>query len=172
MKSGGYLFIFLMLFSLSGFAVPLSDVYQAAQPGAGFDRVLQLEAGEVYTGSQVIFGEKVAIRGNGAIIDLQGGAIIAIGSGLLDIDGCVLINGSDALSIADNMRTTVSNCVFYGNTNGIQHTSYMAPLKISNSIFMNQQNTAVSVYEENLVHMEYNVAYNNSGGHFLAGCGS
>lgn len=162
----------LLFFPIMIHATTLNDVYMAAPPMAGYDRVLHLDPGQTYTGGIVIFNEKVAIWGNGATIDLQNYAIIAIGKGVLDIDGCVFINGSAAVSVADKVRTRISNCVFYGNDTGIQHSTSMAPLLVYNTIFMNNQSQGLFTFEENLTYLEYNVAYNNPGGHFIAGCGS
>ncbi len=164
--------VLVLLLSSMAFATALNDIYLNAPAMAGYDRVLVLDPQQTYTGGIIIFNEKIAVWGNGATIDLQGNGIIAIGKGLLDIDGCNLINGGAAVNVADEVRTRVSNCVFYNNDTGIQHYSYMAPLKVYNSVFMNNQGNGVLTFEENLTYMEYNVAYNNSGGHFQAGCGS
>jgi len=162
-----------LLLPLLAQAVTLEDVYATAPPMAGYDRVLMLESGEVYTGGIVILDENIAIWGNGASVDLQTGSVIAMGNGNLDIDGCVFMNGDIAVSVSDDVRTNISNCVFYNNNRGIQHYSSLgAPLIVYNTIFMNNRNYAVYTSEENLTYMLYNVAYNNAAGHFVAGCGS
>ena len=163
--------LILLLLPAVAFAVPLGNVFNAAQPAAGYDKVLVLQPGQTYTGGFVAFNQKVAIRGNGALIDLQNSGVIAVGKGVLDVDGCIFINGGAAVNVSDEVRTTVSNCVFYQNDYGIQHFSSMGPLKVYNCIFMKNTN-AVYTQEENLTHMAYNVAYQSSGDHFIAGCGS
>ena len=116
--------LFLLLFSIlpvnSG-AIPLDSVFQTAPPLAGYDKVLILQPNQLYTGGFVSFNQTVAVWGNGATIDLQGSGIIAVGKGILDVDGCVFVNGAAAINVSDEVKTTVSNCVFYRNTYGVQH---------------------------------------------------
>ncbi len=171
-KITGLISVFLFVLPMLVFATSLNDVFVNAPAMAGYDRVLVLDPSRVYTGGIVIFNERVAIWGNGAVIDLQGNAVIAIGKGELAIDGCVFVNGGSAVSVADEVRTLISNTVFYGNDIGIQHFSVLAPLIVYNSVFMNHQNYGIFTNEENLTYLEYNVAYNNAGGHYMAGCGS
>jgi len=167
----GLISVFLFVLPMVAYGTSLNDVFVNAPAMAGYDRVLVLDPSQVYTGGIVIFNERVAIWGNGAVIDLQSNAVIAIGTGELAIDGCVFINGGAAVSVAD-VRTVISNSVFYGNDIGIQHSSIYELLIVYNSIFMNNQNYGIFTEEENLTYLEYNVAYNNAGGHYMAGCGS
>ena len=115
---------FLLLFSIlpvnSG-AISLDSVFQTAPPLAGYDKVLILQPNQLYTGGFISFNQTVAVWGNGATIDLQGSGIIAVGKGILDVDGCVFVNGAAAINVSDEVKTTVSNCVFYRNTYGVQH---------------------------------------------------
>lgn len=164
--------VLLVILPVLAYGTNLNDVFVNAPAMAGYDRVLVLDPSQVYTGGIVVFNERVAIWGNGAVIDLQTNAVIAIGTGELAIDGCVFVNGGAAVSVADEVRTVISNTVFYGNDMGIQHFSVLAPLIVYNSVFMNNQNYGVFTNEENLTYLEYNVAYNNPGGHYVAGCGS
>jgi hypothetical protein len=90
------------------FAATLKEMHQSASPGFGYDRYIELETGVTYTGGLIIGGtfnritaqfdpggEDVRIKGNGAIIDLQGAEIcISYCSNRLDIDDCVIINGN------------------------------------------------------------------------------
>ena len=118
------IFLFLLLFSIlpvnSG-AIPLDSVFQTAPPLAGYDKVLILQPNQLYIGGFISFNQTVAVWGNGATIDLQGSGIIAVGKGILDVDGCVFVNGAAAINVSDEVKTTVSNCVFYRNTYGVQH---------------------------------------------------
>lgn len=160
-------------------AASLNDAFNAAQPGAGYDRLVILEPGQTYTCTApiVLFNEKVAIWGNGAVIDLKdpvygnSHSIIAVGKGSLDADRCIFMNGSAALNLSDEVQSTVTNCVFFRNTYGIQHFSTMAPVRVFNTIFVSNGN-AVYTQEENLTYMAYNVAYKSKDYHFVAGCGS
>lgn len=86
----------------------LKEMYDAAQPGGGYDKYVVLQTGVVYTGGLYIGktfnritaefeGDEekdVRIEGNGAILDLRGGEIcISYCDNKLDIDDCVVING-------------------------------------------------------------------------------
>ena len=85
----------------------LKEMYDLAPSGFGYDRYIELETGVTYRGglwiggtfnritSEFEFeGEDVAIVGNGAILDLEGGEItIAYCSNRLDIEDCVIVNG-------------------------------------------------------------------------------
>ncbi|MBU1700977.1 MAG: hypothetical protein KJ970_20875 [Candidatus Eisenbacteria bacterium] len=92
-----------------GGATTLQEAYETAGPASGYDKYIELESGRIYTGSLMIGpslvpytgilaggpGRDVRIIGNGAIIDLQGGQLcISYCENRLDIDDCVVINGS------------------------------------------------------------------------------
>jgi len=86
----------------------LKEMYDAASPGAGYDRHIELETGVTYTGGLLVGGvfnrvtaefepaeEDVRIVGNGAILDLRGAEIcLSYSNGRLDIDDCVILNGN------------------------------------------------------------------------------
>jgi len=102
-------------------AVPLKDVYDAAGSQNGFDKWLELNCGETYTGGLLIGqvsapynsnlfglnGKNVKINGNGAVLDLQGTEIaISFCQNRLEIENCIIINGGvrfrgDMLAIPD-----------------------------------------------------------------------
>jgi hypothetical protein len=89
-------------------AASLKEMYDLALPGPGHDKEIVLETGVVYTGGLWVgktFNridakfegpeEDVRIVGNGAILDLQGGEItIGYSNNRLDIEDCVIVNGS------------------------------------------------------------------------------
>jgi hypothetical protein len=102
------LFLFVILFS-SISAITLKEAFDAAEPQEGYDKFLQLNTGETYTGGLLIgklfdqrtaqlYGEEglnVRIQGNGAILDLQGSEIcISCCENVLDIEDCIIINGN------------------------------------------------------------------------------
>ena len=90
-------------------SISLKEVYEAAPVQAGFDKYMELETGQVYTGGLLIGnifspitaelegneGLDVKIVGNGAILDLQGEQIcISYCNNILEIDNCIIINGN------------------------------------------------------------------------------
>ena len=64
-----YKFIFLCLSLL--YPVSLQEMYDDATSGLGYDKYIQLESNQIYTGSIGVYEGSVLIDGNGAIIDLQ-----------------------------------------------------------------------------------------------------
>ena len=66
------IFSFIFLVTHLCYAGSLQDVYQSAQPRLGYDKLLILHPDSVYTGGLTITNEKIGIRGNGALINLQG----------------------------------------------------------------------------------------------------
>jgi hypothetical protein len=89
-------------------ATTLREAVQAAGPANGYDRWVELQTGEVYTGGLQIgpsfrpysdqpwgeAGQDVRIVGNGAILDLQGQQIlVSYCNNRLDIDDCVILGG-------------------------------------------------------------------------------
>jgi len=103
------LMLLLILFTSILSAVSLKEVYDAATPSEGYEKYLELETGVTYEGGLFIgnvfnrftneyegdLGENVMIKGNGAILDLQGQQItISFTDKRLDIEDCVIINGN------------------------------------------------------------------------------
>ncbi len=87
----------------------LRAAFDAASPGAGYDKLLILEPGVVYTGGLQIgpilipestsysgeAGLDVKILGNGAVLDLAGSQLsISYCPNRLDVEDCVIIGGS------------------------------------------------------------------------------
>ncbi|MBN1968487.1 MAG: hypothetical protein JW870_03880 [Candidatus Delongbacteria bacterium] len=86
----------------------MKEVFETALPSGEYDKYIELETGEIYTGGLLIGkvynpvtaklegeeGLNVKISGNGAIIDLQGSEIvISFCKNRLDIDNCIILNG-------------------------------------------------------------------------------
>jgi len=99
----------LLLLSFCLHSISLKEVYETAPAQAGFDKYLELETGQIYTGGLLIGnifnpitialegdeGQNVKIVGNGAILDLQGEQIcISYCDNILEIDNCIIINGN------------------------------------------------------------------------------
>lgn len=104
-----YLLLLLVYFSASLNCISLKEVYDAAPADQGYDKYLDLETGVIYEGGLFIgnvfnrftneyegdLGDNVMIKGNGAILDLQGQQItISYTDKRLDIEDCVIINGN------------------------------------------------------------------------------
>lgn len=96
------------IFGTAG-AVSLQEIFDAAGPGGGYDKLLELETGIVYTGGLLIGpvfspiswllegdpGLDVKIIGNGAILDLEGSQLcISYCNNRLDLEDCIVVNGN------------------------------------------------------------------------------
>jgi len=125
-----------LLAPVSTGAVTLQEAYELANPAEGYDKYIELETGRVYTGSLLIgpslipntenltgdAGLDVRIVGNGAIIDLQGGQLcISYCTNALDIDDCIVINGS----IRFRGLTTTSRDLY--PTGSVRHVTMYKP---------------------------------------------
>ena len=164
------LFIIILLFSAAP-GITLQEVYQSAGPGQGYDKKVTLEAGKVYTGGIAIFDYKVMVRGNGAVIDLEGGAITIaddlVTDTRLDIDHCVLTGGAIALDYTNSANGHVTNCTFYSNQVGVQILYCTDTLSsITNCVFLENTTYAVLCMQYYYPAISHNCCYNNKGDYF------
>lgn len=130
------IFIVILVLGLSGYchAGTLREIFEAAGPGDGFEKLLILETGQVYTGGLLIgptlpcysgklIGDTAVdtkIVGNGAILDLQGEQIImSYCNEQLVVEDCIILNGNiryRGLTWSDIQvlpRGAVRNVTFY-----------------------------------------------------------
>jgi len=104
------IFLGYIFFAQAASAITLKEAFEASLPASGYDRYVELESGETYTGGLLIGrifspvtnrfimeeeGQDVKIVGNGAILDLQGEQIcLSYCNNRLDIEDCIIINGN------------------------------------------------------------------------------
>ncbi len=89
--------------------VSLRQAFEEASPGEGYDKLMILETGVIYTGglhigptlpcySDQLVGDPpldTKIVGNGAILDLQGEQLImSYSNNRLDVEDCIILNGN------------------------------------------------------------------------------
>ena len=165
----------LLMIPLGLGAVTLQEVFDSAPAGTGYDKEVTLTGGEIYTGGIAIMDQKVAIHGNGALIDLQGGSITVTNSVLtttrLDIDHCVLVNGTNALDYSNSANGHIVNNTFYGNSIGVKiYYCSSDSSSIINCIFSDQSEFAVLCRIYYYPSISYNCCYNNSGD-YIDDCG-
>ena len=140
MKKTLMFFLNLMLiFSVSNGDILLDDAYQAATPGSGYDKLLILNPDEVYTGGLTIRDAKVGIWGNGAILNLQSDSIAVRGNSQFDLDGCIVTNGANAISVGSNENVTsiVNQCTFYNNGIAFYFMTKTGSIELVNTIISN-----------------------------------
>jgi hypothetical protein len=158
-----FITIFLTIFWLGLHSLSLKEVYEAASPGLGFDKFLELETGQIYTGGLLIGnifnpitaqlegneGKDVKIAGNGAILDLQGEQIcISYCNNVLEMDNCIIINGNirfRGINLADELIEPsgyVEYCTFYNTHDyGIRIYGAGDGIRLERNIFVNAIDT-------------------------------
>lgn len=162
--------------------VTLEYAYVTAGPQDGYEKYVELSPTMTYTGGLTIpAGDTACIRGNGALIDLQGSMIHVEGKTVrLDIDHCVLINGGDpalsayeaAVNFVGSYGSVTSNTI-YGGTVGVRvYLSGMNGIVIKNNIVMNNAYAGVLCQLGSEPYVIFNDAWGNSGyGDYAIDCG-
>ncbi len=109
----------------------------SARAGLGYDKLIELQKDSIYTGGISLSNQRIGIKGHGALIDLQGGSIVVTGNAVLDVDGCVIINGSSAIYTEGNVVSRITHCTFYGNQIGIHFMCLTGQVEVVNTILAN-----------------------------------
>lgn len=96
----------------------LQGVYDAAEPGNGYDRYIELDPAIEYEGDlQINSLDKVCIKGNGAIIHGNPYMMsVYVLFAQLDISECVLVDGSYGIYYALDSYGTIRNNTIYNAT--------------------------------------------------------
>ena len=130
--------------------ITLQSVFDAAEPGNGYDKYMVLEQDIIYTGEVGVYEGDVFIEGNGAIVDLNGGLGIWVYAeeaypANLDIEFVTIINGGyNGLTFNGYSTGTITNCNFIQNAFGIQiMDNTIITVKNSNFIENSQYGIAV-----------------------------
>jgi hypothetical protein len=165
-----FIFIPLLLAFVSLNAGTLEQAYQNASPGLGYDKLIILNPIELYTGGITIVDEKVGIKGNGAVIDLMGGQINVSGSSVIEVDGCIIINGSYGLNIDGNVNALITQSTFYGNNMGIYYMCTAGEIEVYNTIISNNTEYGFACHEASLRTLHYMDTYQNNGGNYMEFC--
>ena len=160
-----YKFIFLCLSLL--YPVSLQEMYDDATSGLGYDKYIQLESNQIYTGSIGVYEGSVLIDGNGAIIDLQNENGIWVYSddystASLDIQYCSIVNGAyHALSYSGNATGDITNCNFINNDFGIKVFD-VCELNITNCNFIDNNSLGLGMIGElTTIDLSYSNFWNN-----------
>ncbi|MFC1887707.1 hypothetical protein ACFLYK_02755 [Candidatus Cloacimonadota bacterium] len=109
--------LFILICFQQIYPISLKEAFDTASSQDGYDKFLDLNTGEIYTGglligkvfdqrTSVLYGEdglNVRIQGNGAILDLQGSEIcISCCENYLDVEDCIIVNGNVRFRGMDN----------------------------------------------------------------------
>jgi hypothetical protein len=151
-------------------AIHLQDVYNEAGPGEGYDKLVNLDPAEVYTGYMVVAGNiSCHLRGNGALILLDTGAQIWAGASTrLDVDGCVITGGSYGLSFDYAASSVVSNCTLVGNEVGLR--SWASNVTVTNCIITGNDEYGLACREGSQPTVLYNDVWGNGTLNYAAFC--
>jgi hypothetical protein len=155
-------------------AVTLQEAYDAAGPGEGYDKLLVLDPGTVYTGGLTVErGIYSCIHGNGALVDLEDKSVWAAGYGTgMDIDHCVLTNGYSGIYVSEDARATIRNNTIVYNQYGVS-SWYGNPFNviIENNII--SENSVYGIYCREFFEpfIEYNTVWGNLLGDYMKNCG-
>lgn len=106
----------VVLLAPTVWAKSFQKAYDEAGPGEGYDKLLVLDAEVTYTGGcGVLQGKKSCIRGNGALVDLDGSQMYISQPGTeVLVTGCCFIsgpNGDAAIAVQDGAKAMID-----GNT--------------------------------------------------------
>ena len=116
----------MLLFISLSYPISLQEMYDNADSQYGYDKYIELDGNQTYTGSIGIYQGSVLIDGNGAIIDLENQNGIWVYSddsstAILDIRYSSIINGAyHALSYSGNATGNIINCNFINNDFGMK----------------------------------------------------
>ncbi len=154
-------------------AESLQAAYDAAEPGEGYDKLLVLDPGTLYTGSLTVDrGMRSCVHGNGARIDLQYKSIWAAGYGTaLDIDHCVVTGGYAGLYIAEDADAVVRNNTFVGNGYGVTCWIGSTNIVIENNVIVDNSVYGVYCREYFEPFLHYNTVWGNAQGNYMKNCG-
>jgi len=164
-----FTFVLVILTSLSFGTTNLQQVYSDALPGLGYDRLLILHPDSIYSGGISVTNEKIGIKGYGAIIDLAGDSIHVFGQSQIDIDGCVIINGSSGLAAHGNVNSLITQCTFYGNQIGV-HFMSSGCIEVVNTIISNNSRYGYACDETSVCILHFIDSYQNTQGNFMEWC--
>jgi hypothetical protein len=160
----------------AAYGIRLQTAYDQAGPGEGYDKLLVLDPKETYVGGVgVMLGKKSCIRGNGALIDLDGGNVQAGGIGTqLDISGCCLINAGyyGAVNVQDNGHANINgNTICKSNgLAGIRVWEYSTATIKNNIIWGNATYGVAKHQNTGTTDLLYNDTGNNMSGDYMYFC--
>ncbi len=101
-------------------------MYDNAESGFGYDKYIELDRNQIYTGGIGIYEGSTYIQGNGAVLDLENQNGIWIYSdqsseASLDIQYLSIINGAyEGISYSGDATGNIINCNFINNDYGIK----------------------------------------------------
>jgi hypothetical protein len=161
---------FLCVSAGSTHSETLYSAYSKAGPGEGYDKLVILQRGEIYTGPLTIpAGVSCAIRGNGAICSV-GPSDIAISPGaVLDISNTVITNAHYSLHYIEGSSGTISGCTIFDCAEGVNAVG--AQVTIVNNIIAFNAGKGIAVDTTAMPpYVAYNDVWYNEDGNYMSFC--
>ena len=143
------LFIYISLLC----SITLQEMYDNAESGFGYDKYIELDRNQIYTGGIGIYEGSIYIQGNGAVVDLENQNGIWIYSdenseASLDIQYLSIINGAyEGLSYSGDATGSIINCNFINNDYGIKVYD-VCTLSITNCNFIDNNSLGFGMIGE------------------------
>lgn len=150
-------------------AVTLQSMYDQAGPGEGYDKLVILERGQVYTGGLTVQpGVTCCIRGNDAVC-MPGGLDIGVYTGAtLDIFDTV-ITGHRVIWYHSGSQGIISGNTISDGAQGIK--AILASVTIENNIIANNIGMGIAVDTSSAPpYIQYNDVWNNLEGNYMSYC--
>jgi hypothetical protein len=166
----------LSIAATTAFGVTLQSMYDKCGAGEGYDKLCVLDPDVKYTGGcGVLLNKKSCIRGNGALVDLDGGSILGNQFGTeVTVDGCCLINAGyyGAVKVEDGAKAIVTGNTIT-KTNGIAavYIWLSSSATIKNNIIYNSKTYGIAKHQSSgNVEILYNDVDMNPGGNYMYYC--
>ena len=160
----------------SAFGITLQSAYDQCGPGEGYDKLLVLNPNKVYTGGcGVLMHKKSCIRGNGALVDLDGNSIVVNQNGTeLTVEGCCFIDAGyyGAIKCEDYGRIVVNgNTICKSNGLAAIYVWEGCTGIIKNNIIYGNHTYGIAKHTNTLqLDILYNDVDNNPSGNYMYYC--
>jgi hypothetical protein len=149
-------------------AVTLQSMYDQAVPGEGYDKLVILQRGQVYTGGLTVAGGTCCIRGNDAVC-MAGGFDIAVSAGAtLDLFDTV-ITGHRGVWYHEGSQGIVRGNTIYDGFFGIR--AFSAEVTIENNVVAYHDGVGIAADTTVMEpYIRYNDVWNNQKGNYMSYC--
>jgi len=174
MKKLVLLLIILLVASQAYGYQSLREVYDSTEPGEGYLKYIVLDPEVEYAGDLITsYRDTVRIIGNGAIIHAISSNAISANRTLLDISGCVFVDGISAITYQSGSCGKIFNNTIVGFDDigiKIDHPNLGTNVEIYNNIIIDCQYGIWAIEEYLPEYIAYNVNDDISGFEYALLC--
>ncbi|MCP4632550.1 MAG: hypothetical protein GY855_06450 [candidate division Zixibacteria bacterium] len=176
MKKLVLLLIILLVASQAYGYQSLREVYDNAEPGDGYLKYIVLDPELEYAGDLITsYRDTVRIIGNGAIIHAVSSNAISANRTMLDVSGCVFVDGISAITYQSGSSGKIFNNTIVGFSESgikIDHPNLNVNVEVFNNIITNCQYGIWAIEEYLPEYIAYNVIHSISGFEYAQLCPS